>query len=65
MKDIYIPMRKYCGRSCHKVCKIIDFGNDLDLYIRKVKVISLKSGPKTQFLLLICFLYRRNVHQPV
>ena len=31
---------KYCDSFCH-----IDLCNDLDIYIRKVKVIFLRSGP--------------------
>ena len=47
MKAIYIPVSKCCDSSCYKVCRMINFGNDLDLYIKKVKAIFLKSGPKT------------------
>ena len=39
MKAIYIPVSKCCDSSCYKVCRMINFGNDLDLYIKKVKVI--------------------------
>ena len=40
MKAIYIPVSKYCDSSCYKVCRMINFGNDLDLYIKRSRSFS-------------------------
>ena len=41
---------------------MIDFDNDLDLYIRKVKVISSKLRPKHTFCCYFFFFKRWNMH---
>ena len=62
MNAIYIPVSKCCDSSCYKVCRMINFGNDLDLYIKKGQGRFLKIRTKNTCLLLICFIKRRNLH---
>ena len=64
MTAIYIPVSKCCDSSCYKVCRMINFGNDLDLYIKKGQgdCHFLKIRTKNTCLLLICFVKRRNLH---